>query len=615
MPRTAIYARYSSHSQRSESIEIQLDATRKYCSEHGLDVVHEYADYAQTGTNADRAEFQRMMSDAKKHMFDYVVIYKVTRIMRNRDEMSFARLVLKKAGVEILYAGEDISEGSAGVLQLGMLEVLAEYESALDGERIRDGIRKNAERCMANGHQMFGWDIVDGKYVLNEDEAEVVRSGIDMILSGHTVSEVTEAWAQWRTKRGKPWTVPAVRKVLRRRQNGGEYNYAGRSVPGGIPAIVPMEKELEAIAIMSRRGRPHKRKNSYLLSGKLFDGRDMGRMVGTCGTSKTGSRYYYYQCQTCGRTVSAPAIEGRVIEAVRQALLIPRNRERIAELVEAEEKVRKEQEKDDSQTRLLQSQIDDIHRAYENIWLAIEKGMDPPGGKERIDSLKEREKSLREQLIVAKSLEDVELDASAIRFWLENEAPSMDPEQMVFMFVSRVVLAPDGDGMEIRFTFESADPLDYDSSSNGFGESSSSSTIRLSDPDASASGSSCMKETYGFPLGGCIRFLHALSQALRRCTRSRQGRALRRHGRSQDRTRRTPFLGGAADIGRGGVGCHLLHWLPSALHLLPEPQHLAGRLRPQDYGQALGKDYARAPGPGSPEHQSRDAFPLCTLCA
>lgn len=477
MPRAAIYARYSSHSQRSESIEIQLEATRKYCAEHGLDVVHEYADYAQTGTNADRAEFQRMMSDAKKHMFDYVVIYKVTRIMRNRDEMSFARLVLKKAGVEILYAGEDISEGSAGVLQLGMLEVLAEYESALDGERIRDGIRKNAERCMANGHQMFGWDIVDGKYVLNEDEAEVVRSGIDMILSGHTVAEVTEAWAPWRTKRGKPWTVPAVRKVLRRRQNGGEYNYAGHSVPGGIPAIVPMEKELEAIAIMSRRGRPHKRKNSYLLSGKLFDGRDMGRMVGTCGTSKTGSRYYYYQCQACGRTVSAPAIEERVIEAVRQALLIPRNRERIAELVEAEEKVRKEQEKDDSQTKLLQSQIDDIHRAYENIWLAIEKGMDPPGGKERIDSLKEREKSLREQLIVARSLEDVELDASAIRFWLENEAPSMDPEQMVFMFVSRVVLAPDGDGMEIRFTFESADPLDYDSSSNGFGESSSSSTI------------------------------------------------------------------------------------------------------------------------------------------
>ena len=58
-------------------------------------------------------------------LFDYVVIYKVTRIMRNRDEMSLARIMLRKAGVEILYAGEDISSGSSGVLQLGMLEVLA----------------------------------------------------------------------------------------------------------------------------------------------------------------------------------------------------------------------------------------------------------------------------------------------------------------------------------------------------------------------------------------------------------------------------------------------------------------------------------------------------------
>ena len=129
--RAAIYARFSSHNQRSESIEIQVEKSRAYCVENDLRVVATYCDFAQTGTNTDRAEFQRMMADAKRGLFDFVVIYKVTRIMRNRDEMAMARIMLRRCRVEILYAGEDISDGSAGVLQLGMLEVLAEYKKGI----------------------------------------------------------------------------------------------------------------------------------------------------------------------------------------------------------------------------------------------------------------------------------------------------------------------------------------------------------------------------------------------------------------------------------------------------------------------------------------------------
>lgn len=74
--RAAIYARFSSHNQRSESIEIQVENSRAYCEREGLQVVREYCDYAQTGRNVNRAEFQRMMNDAKLGLFDFVVIYK-----------------------------------------------------------------------------------------------------------------------------------------------------------------------------------------------------------------------------------------------------------------------------------------------------------------------------------------------------------------------------------------------------------------------------------------------------------------------------------------------------------------------------------------------------------
>lgn len=55
--RAAIYARFSSHNQRGESIEIQVEKSRAYCAENDLRVVATYCDFAQTGTNTDRAEF------------------------------------------------------------------------------------------------------------------------------------------------------------------------------------------------------------------------------------------------------------------------------------------------------------------------------------------------------------------------------------------------------------------------------------------------------------------------------------------------------------------------------------------------------------------------------
>ena len=100
--RAAIYARFSSHNQRSESIEIQVDAGTRYIAENGLELVKIYADYAKTGRNTDRREYKQMMNDARLGLFDYVVIYKVPRIMRNRDEMALTRIMLRKAGVESL---------------------------------------------------------------------------------------------------------------------------------------------------------------------------------------------------------------------------------------------------------------------------------------------------------------------------------------------------------------------------------------------------------------------------------------------------------------------------------------------------------------------------------
>ena len=62
--RAVIYARYSSHQQTEQSIEGQLRDCRQYAADNGLRVVGTYIDRAKTGTNDNRAEFQRMLRES-----------------------------------------------------------------------------------------------------------------------------------------------------------------------------------------------------------------------------------------------------------------------------------------------------------------------------------------------------------------------------------------------------------------------------------------------------------------------------------------------------------------------------------------------------------------------
>lgn len=446
--RAAIYARFSSHNQRSESIEIQVENSTRYCRENGLDVVRVYTDYAKTGRNADRVEFQRMMDDARLGLFDFVVIYKVTRIMRNRDEMALARIMLRKAGVEILYAGEEIASGSSGVLQLGMLEVLAEWESAIDSERIRDGIQKNAQRCMANGRTLYGWDIVDGFYQVNEREAAVLRKMKNMLFSGSNIAEIVRAVANVRSRNGKPIIHDRARKLLMRPQNGGTYSYAGVVVEGGMPALWPKEEQDMIIAMLSKK-RPRRRvdhEEEWPLTGKLWCGKCGKTLAGTSGTSKGGSVYSYYKCRHCGRTFRRDILEDAIVDMTISAVERPEVRKRIASGMAAYNA-----EIDDApfESELLRKEIRRIEQAFERVWQAIEDGIAPPGGKERIAELTARKEALEVDYEIAKANEGIEPDMSDLMDWLDNMAQELTPQEILKMFVRAVEITE----AEVRLFF------------------------------------------------------------------------------------------------------------------------------------------------------------------
>ena len=105
-----IYARYSSDSQREESIEGQLRECREYAERNNMTIVGTYIDRALSAKTADRPEFQHMIKDSAKELFEIVLVWKLDRFSRDRYDSAHYKHILKKNGVKVISAKEHISE-------------------------------------------------------------------------------------------------------------------------------------------------------------------------------------------------------------------------------------------------------------------------------------------------------------------------------------------------------------------------------------------------------------------------------------------------------------------------------------------------------------------------
>lgn len=146
-----VYARYSSHSQGEQSIEGQLSNARDYAAAHGYTIVHEYVDRAKSGRTDNRAEFQQMLKDTAKRQFSVIILWKVDRFGRNREEIAINKMKCRKNGVRVEYVAETIPDSRRGVILESVLEGFAEYYSLQLSQNIRRGRAESAEKCQSLG--------------------------------------------------------------------------------------------------------------------------------------------------------------------------------------------------------------------------------------------------------------------------------------------------------------------------------------------------------------------------------------------------------------------------------------------------------------------------------
>ena len=421
-----IYARFSSHSQTEQSIEGQLKVCYEYAEQNNYTVVGEYIDRAMSGKYDNRAEFQRMISDSDKHTFEGVLVYQLDRFARNRYDSAIYKAKLKKNGVRVLSAKENITDDASGILVEGVLESMAEYYSAELSQKIHRGMEINAQKCLSNGSNPgLGFKVdKDRRFYVDEDEAKIVREIFERYASGETKAEIVKdlKLRKVRTSLGNDFTYNSLSRMLSNKRYIGVYMYKGQETPGGMPRILDddMYKGQETPGGMPRildddlfykvqdilnknkkaPARTHG-EGEYLLTTKLFCGHCKNMMVGYGGTSKTGKQYHYYICKEarkkrCDKTiVGKKKIEDRVIAECLK-LLTDDNIKFIAQKV-AEEC---NKSPDNLTVKQLKKAIREADTAIENLWRGIEQGQSVPMLTERLNKRQAEKDALEEQLAI-----------------------------------------------------------------------------------------------------------------------------------------------------------------------------------------------------------------------
>lgn len=336
MSNAVIYARYSSSGQREESIVGQLRECHSFADRNGLKVIHEYTDSALTGTSDKRPGFQQMIADAKSGAFSVVIVWKLDRFARNRYDAAMYRNELKKNGVRLVSAMENISENPEGIILEGLMESLAEYYSANLSQNVKRGLYDSALERKKNARTYGYRRGPDGRYEIDPVSGPIVRRVFEEYARGVPMPDIIDELnaAGVRTVMGGEFKRNSLRKILRNEKYKGIYRYRDIYDPAGIPRLVSdelfetVQKEIEKRAT-NHKTRKTKTGPEFLLTGKLFCGECLSPMVGDSARSANGSVYYWYTCQNVKKTprtcpkkrVNKESIERAVLRIVNDEIL------------------------------------------------------------------------------------------------------------------------------------------------------------------------------------------------------------------------------------------------------------------------------------------------------
>jgi site-specific DNA recombinase len=405
----AIYARVSSERQDVDlSISAQLKALREYAARNSLTVVKEYVDEAESGRSIDRPGFKQMIVAArqKPSQFQSILVWKLSRFARNREDSIIYKSLLRKQGVQVVSINEQFEDTPSGRLLEGIIEVIDEFYSANLSQDVTRGMRESASRgFFSGGPAPYGYrrvKVTDGavqrvKLEIDPVTGPIVRRIFEESLSGKGMVEITRDLNKdgLTTRKHKPWSKNTVGVVLNNEAYVGTLVWGRATKHGAIGTRLPVVRTEAAYpqlvdkttfdrvrAFMASRApkitHPRVVHSEYILSGLIKCRRCDVAMIGHA--VKSGD-FFYYMCGNARRRgrglcstrlLRKERIEEFVIDRLKQYILTDENLSDLVRLTN--EDMARASEGDSEKLDTLKVQLEETEGRLARLYDALETG-------------------------------------------------------------------------------------------------------------------------------------------------------------------------------------------------------------------------------------------------
>ena len=238
--RVAAYVRVSGPGQVGEDAfgpDIQRNAISAFAVSQCWEIVETYEDLSVTGTVLERPALQQMIADAKqgKIPFEVILVHKIDRMSRSLKELlRLVEDVLDPIGVALRSVTESFLDTSSaeGKAMFQVLGSFAELDKNQLIRKLRSGLirklrsgrlEKHGRGGFSVGQVATGYQSMDGKLVVQDDWAQIVKRIYQMALQGHGVNRIATTLNEEgvTTKNGCRFYPRTVKLILENRTYTG----------------------------------------------------------------------------------------------------------------------------------------------------------------------------------------------------------------------------------------------------------------------------------------------------------------------------------------------------------------------------------------------------------
>jgi site-specific DNA recombinase len=196
--RAVIYIRVSTEEQAREgySIEAQREVCLRWILEKGHTLVDEYIDEGYSAKNLKRKDIQRMIKDIPEKKFDLLVFWRQNRLTRILKDKIYLYELFNDHRIELKSMTEEIDTTSAsGRMVTNILVSVAQGELEQISENVHSTMYELALKGKRNGAAApIGYDLVEKELVVNEQEAELVKSMFEFYLQNRSIRWIAKTF-------------------------------------------------------------------------------------------------------------------------------------------------------------------------------------------------------------------------------------------------------------------------------------------------------------------------------------------------------------------------------------------------------------------------------------